>query len=72
MSGVFGSQRILNGEPKSPHFGVDVANKEGTPIYAPTAGIVSLAEDFYLNGDSPFWTMDRACRLVTCIRASAS
>lgn len=47
----FGAQRILNGEPKSPHFGVDLAAPEGTPILAPAGGIVSLADDdMYFEG----------------------
>jgi murein DD-endopeptidase MepM/ murein hydrolase activator NlpD len=51
ISSVFGSQRILNGVRKAPHMGVDIAAPEGTPIHAPTGGIVSLAEpDFYLDG----------------------
>ncbi len=51
ISGVFGSQRILNGEPKRPHSGVDVAASAGTPIRAPAAGIVTLAEaDMYFEG----------------------
>ncbi len=51
ISGVFGSQRILNGEPKAPHNGVDIAAGEGAPVRAPADGIVSLAEsDFYLTG----------------------
>lgn len=44
ISGVYGSQRILNGVPKNPHYGVDVAARTGTPIAAPQAGIVSFAE----------------------------
>lgn len=51
ISGVFGSQRILNGEPKTPHYGVDVAVPIGTPILAPAGGVVSLAErDLYFTG----------------------
>jgi murein DD-endopeptidase MepM/ murein hydrolase activator NlpD len=44
ISGVYGSQRILNGEPRRPHFGVDVAAPAGTPLKAPAGGIVSLAD----------------------------
>lgn len=55
ISGVFGSQRILNGEPKRPHSGVDVAVPTGTPIYAPAAGVVTLAEaDMYFEGGLVF------------------
>ena len=51
ISGLFGSQRILNGTAKSPHNGVDVAVPEGTPILAPADGVVSLAvPDMYFTG----------------------
>lgn len=51
VSGLFGSQRILNGVASAPHFGVDIAAPEGTPIHAPADGTVVLAEpDFYLTG----------------------
>jgi murein DD-endopeptidase MepM/ murein hydrolase activator NlpD len=51
ISGVFGSQRILNGEPRSPHYGLDVAAPTGTALKAPAAGVVILAEpEFYLTG----------------------
>jgi len=51
ISGVYGSQRILNGEPRRPHFGVDVAAPEGTPVHAPAPGVVTLAEpDMFFSG----------------------
>jgi murein DD-endopeptidase MepM/ murein hydrolase activator NlpD len=50
ISGLFGSQRILNGTPSAPHFGVDVAAGEGGEIRAPTNAVVALAEQFYLEG----------------------
>lgn len=51
ISGVFGSQSILNGQPRAPHGGVDIAAPPGTPVVAPEGGTVTLAEpDFYLTG----------------------
>lgn len=51
ISGVFGSQRIYNGTPASPHSGVDIAAAKGTPIHAPAGGIVTFANpDLYLTG----------------------
>jgi len=47
----FGVQRVLNGEAKAPHYGVDLAAPVGTPIHAPAPGLVVLAEpDLYLDG----------------------
>ena len=51
ISGVYGSQRILNGEPKNPHFGLDIANKRGTPVLAPADGVVLLThKDMFFSG----------------------
>jgi murein DD-endopeptidase MepM/ murein hydrolase activator NlpD len=51
ISGVYGSQRILNGEPRQPHLGVDVAAPVGTPVVAAAEGTVTLAEnDLYYTG----------------------
>ena len=51
ITGVYGSQRILNGKPKWPHYGLDFAQKEGTPVKAMLNGTVALAEpDLYYTG----------------------
>lgn len=52
ITGVYGSQRILNGEPKRPHFGVDIGGPIGTPVVAPADGIVVLADDLYYSGNT--------------------
>jgi len=51
ISGVYGSQRILDGQPRAPHFGVDIAAPRGTALKAPAGGIVSLADpDLFFTG----------------------
>ena len=52
ISGVYGSQRILNGKPKWPHYGLDFAAKEGTEVKAMLDGTVTMAEKdlFYTGG----------------------
>ncbi|MCW8092225.1 M23 family metallopeptidase [Alteromonas sp. ASW11-130] len=52
ITGVYGSQRILNGEPKWPHYGVDVGSPEGSPVVAPAQGYVVLADDLYYSGNT--------------------
>ena len=52
ISGVYGSQRILNGKPKWPHYGIDIAAKQGTMIKSSGSGVVTMAEDdlYYTGG----------------------
>ena len=54
ISSNFGLRRVLNGEPKSPHAGLDVAAPLGAPVHAPAAGRVSLVGDFYFTGNVVF------------------
>ena len=51
ISGVYGSRRILNGEPRQPHYGLDFAVPTGTPLLAAAAGRVTLADSFHFFGD---------------------
>ena len=52
ITGVYGSQRILNGKPKWPHYGIDIAANKGTHIKSSAKGIVTMAEDdlYYTGG----------------------
>ncbi len=51
ISGVYGSQRILNGQPRQPHYGVDLALPRGAPVAAPADGVVVFADtDLYYSG----------------------
>lgn len=51
ITGVYGSQRVFNGEPRRPHFGIDIAAPQGAEIVAPAAGVVTLAHpDMFFSG----------------------
>lgn len=51
ITGVYGSQRFYNGEPNSPHYGVDYRGKVGAPVVAPAGGIVTLwVPDMFYSG----------------------
>jgi murein DD-endopeptidase MepM/ murein hydrolase activator NlpD len=48
----FGTRRVLNGKPRSPHNGVDIAGRKGTPVKVSNSGIVRLAAHLYLSGNT--------------------
>jgi len=55
ITGVYGSQRFYNGEPRRPHYGIDIAAPGGTDVLAPASGVVTLAdEDMYFEGGLVF------------------
>jgi len=52
VSTPFGAQRYVNGQPRSPHSGIDIAAPQGTPVYTPLAGKVLVVSEMYLNGNT--------------------
>jgi murein DD-endopeptidase MepM/ murein hydrolase activator NlpD len=52
LSGAFGTRRVINGQPKSSHTGVDLRAEEGTPVWASNGGRVALVDDLFFSGKS--------------------
>ena len=50
ISGIYGAQRILNGKPRQPHYGIDIAAPSGVAVQDAAAGRVTMAEDLYFTG----------------------
>ncbi|HEY5410957.1 MAG TPA: M23 family metallopeptidase [Caulobacteraceae bacterium] len=65
LAARFGGQRILNGEPKRPHYGDDLAAPVGTPVTAPAAGVVSFAETG-LHYEGGLIMIDHGQGLISC------
>ncbi len=63
LTGHFGLRRFFNGEPRSPHAGLDVAVARGTPVRASAAGKVLAVDEYFFNGKTVF--IDHGNGLIT-------
>lgn len=62
--GNFGTRRVLNGEARAPHSGLDIPAATGTPVYATQNGRIALAEPHYLSGNTV--VIDHGLGLYSC------
>lgn len=70
VSSAWGAQRVLNGTPARPHYGIDLAAPAGTPIRAPADGLVVLARTG-LHFEGGLTLIDHGQGLITaCLHQS--
>lgn len=62
----FGLKRILNGEPRSPHSGIDIGAVAGTPVRAPESGVVADVGDYYFCGNTLTINLGQGLYSVYC------